>query len=98
MLFEDPATKIDHQTNHAFECATDHVREEKVIGEPLLAHGARLGVVKYNRSVGPFKLVEDRIEVRIPPFFAWNRRRLYVECFAANFLGAAKLFDRLIGI
>src|SRR5437867_3385457 len=98
MFFHDAAAKIDHQTNHALDSAAHHVGEEKVVSEPLLAHGACLGIVKDDRSVSSFKLVEDRVKVWVPPFFAWNRRGFYVECLAPHFLGAAKFFDRLIGI
>jgi len=57
--------------------------EEKIISEALVAHGTGLGIMENDRSVGFLQLVEDGIEVRIPPFFAWNRSRFYIERFAA---------------
>ena len=49
-----------------------------------MAHGAGLGVVKDDRRFGFFQFVENRIEVRVGPFFTGDRRGFDVECLAAQ--------------
>ena len=94
MFFHHATTKVDHQANHAFDGAADHVRKEKIVGETFLSHRPGLGVVEDDRRVGFFQFIKDRIEVWVPPFFARDRRRLDVQRLAAEFARAMEFLDR----